>query len=106
MKFTKTQTKNTTDGNEYGNGWNSEDRRWYIEQELEGIECSTPSALSTQYRYVTVAYLVWGPFGYDVSFKVRDYGSAPKAKKAAKEFCQNWQGPVEKIHDGQPVIAL
>lgn len=106
MKFTKTQTKNTTDGNVYGNGWTSEDQGWYIEQELDGIECSLPSALSTQYRYVTLAYQVWGPFGHDVEFKVKDYGTAPKAKKAAKEFCQNWQGPVEKIYDGQPVIAL
>mgnify|MGYP003117731794 CR=1 FL=1 len=96
MKFTKTQTKKTTDGNEYGNGWTSEDGHFYIEQILDSVECSTPSALSTQYRHVTESYEVFGPFGHDVEFMVKDYGSAPKAKKAAKEFCQNWQGPIEK----------
>jgi len=96
MKFTKTQSKKTTDGNEYGNGWTSENGTWYIEQILDSIECSTPSALSTQYRYVTESYEVFGPFKHDIEFMVKDYGSAPKAKKAAKEFCDKWQGPIEK----------
>lgn len=94
MKFTKTQTKNTTDGNEYGNGWTSEDGVFFIEQILDGVEL--PGTIQTQYRYVTESYEVFGPFSHDVVFTVKDYGSTSKAKKAAKQYCESWQGPIEK----------
>ena len=95
MKWHRTQTKKTTDGEVYGNGWNSDNSTWYIEQILDGVEL--PGTIQTQYRYVTESYEVWGPDNQLRNFYVKDYGSAPKAKKAAKEYCENWQGPV-KVH--------